>query len=390
MKILVSVQYFYPPVGGAEHSLISIVKKLAETHDIYVLQLGEYEKTRELDQIKLINVKIPLHYKLMLYDQLKSPRWIYHLSPIIFQAQYWKKNIEEQISEIDPDLIITQLNFAPPTVDIAVKHNIPSIMFIRSYEHFCPIGYINGIDCNGQCNNCISLQNKIHYLHVNKWLKWNLNAIRNSSLVIANSKFIANITNEICAVKPVVVYPTIDTKKYHCKSDLKEFITIINPTNLKGSEIFLEIAKRLPDQKFIAVGGSKKLQNNAINGNLGNITFLEKTSNIVDIYAKTKILLTPVKWPEPFGRVVIEAGVSGIPTIASNRGGLPEAVGNGGIIIEDIYNIDKWVGAIRSLDDIQLYQELSNNAKKNALIYSYENNLNKLREHVYKKLGFSL
>jgi glycosyltransferase involved in cell wall biosynthesis len=36
---------------------------------------------------------------------------------------------------------------------------------------------------------------------------------------------------------------------------------------------------------------------------------------------------------ETFGRVVIEAGINGIPQLLSDRGGLPETGGNGAICL---------------------------------------------------------
>ena len=44
-----------------------------------------------------------------------------------------------------------------------------------------------------------------------------------------------------------------------------------------------------------------------------------------------------------------EAHFSGIPVVASNRGGLPEAVGPGGILLDPDGPIDPWVNAIRRL-----------------------------------------
>jgi glycosyltransferase involved in cell wall biosynthesis len=48
-------------------------------------------------------------------------------------------------------------------------------------------------------------------------------------------------------------------------------------------------------------------------------------------------LLMPVDWPEPFGLVMIEAMACGTPTIAFNRGSIPEVLENGltGYIVAD-------------------------------------------------------
>ena len=48
----------------------------------------------------------------------------------------------------------------------------------------------------------------------------------------------------------------------------------------------------------------------------------------------TKILLAPSKWEEAWGRVASEAHCSGIPVVGSRRGGLPEAIGEGGIVLD--------------------------------------------------------
>lgn len=390
MKILISVQYFYPPVGGAEQSLISLAQELAKSHDVFVLKPGKYTEFVEIGKIRLLTQKVPFFYKPIWYDIVDTPSFLFHFSPILFQAKYWKQVLERKINKIKPDLILTQLNFSAPSIDIAVENSIPSIVFIRSYEHFCPIGFINGTNCSGQCNNCISLHNKIHYLYLDKWMKWNIDIIKKANLVVANSRFIANLVTKKCNVDPIIFYPSVDSKKYLIEFNLKEYVTIINLTNLKGADIFFKIAKSLPTKKFLVVGGDRHLLNSLRKSNFGNVTIIEKTSNMQDIYSKTRILLFPAKWPEPFGRVVIEAGVSGIPTIASNRGGLPEAVGTGGIVIDDIYDINKWVNAINSLDDLSLYNQLSENAKENSSMYSLDFYFENFLKEVYLKSGIKL
>jgi glycosyltransferase involved in cell wall biosynthesis len=78
------------------------------------------------------------------------------------------------------------------------------------------------------------------------------------------------------------------------------------------------------------------------------------------IYGECKILLVPSVWEEAYGRVVTEAQISGIPVVASDRGGLPEAVGPGGILIGLDRPIDDWGAVVRKLwSDKECYAQLS-------------------------------
>ncbi len=85
------------------------------------------------------------------------------------------------------------------------------------------------------------------------------------------------------------------------------------------------------------------------------------------IYGKAKIVIAPSQWEEAFGRVGVEPQFSGIPVIASARGGLPEAVGTGGILMDPEADADAWAGAIRKLwHDPALYAEKSQAARAHA------------------------
>jgi glycosyltransferase involved in cell wall biosynthesis len=56
-----------------------------------------------------------------------------------------------------------------------------------------------------------------------------------------------------------------------------------------------------------------------------NVETLEPCDDIDAILARTRVLLAPSLWPEAFGYVVVEAMLRGIPVLASDIGGLPEA-----------------------------------------------------------------
>ena len=57
----------------------------------------------------------------------------------------------------------------------------------------------------------------------------------------------------------------------------------------------------------------------------------------------------------------------GIPVIASRTGGLPEAVGHGGILIDEYENPVRWLPALQGLlEDRSAWQDLSEKAIENT------------------------
>jgi len=104
------------------------------------------------------------------------------------------------------------------------------------------------------------------------------------------------------------------------------YVTMINPCELKGLSIFLELARRFPDTAFAAVptwGADDRVLQEL--RSLTNVRILPPEDDIERILERTRILLVPSLWPETFGYVVPDAMLRGIPVIASNVGGLPEA-----------------------------------------------------------------
>ncbi|ULB12441.1 glycosyltransferase (plasmid) [Cereibacter azotoformans] len=85
-----------------------------------------------------------------------------------------------------------------------------------------------------------------------------------------------------------------------------------------------------------------------------------RTADMKAVYDKARLVLAPSLWQEAWGRVATEAQFCGLPVIGSSRGGLPEAIGPGGLIVDADAPLSAWVAAVRRLwDDPAEYERLA-------------------------------
>lgn len=188
---------------------------------------------------------------------------------------------------------------------------------------------------------------------------------------IANSQFTAGRFQSMFGIDPAVIPPLLIPEQYRVFPK-GGHVTFVNPRQLKGFDIVLEIAARMPEVPFHVIESWTlgREDRDAINARikpLPNVRFRSRTADMRRVYARSKIMLMPSRWEEAWGRIASEAQVSGIPVVASNRGGLPESVGPGGILLDPDGPIEAWVEAVSRLwHDAGFYAEKS----KAALEYS--------------------
>ncbi len=171
--------------------------------------------------------------------------------------------------------------------------------------------------------------------------------------------------------------------------DSRGFLTFVNPAPHKGVALFARLANELgrlrPDIPILIV------QSNTTASHLAMIRGLDlrQYPQIVtsppipsprDLFALTRILLVPSLFDEPFGRVAAEAMINGIPALVSNRGGLPETVEDGAIVlpvpdwmdqhalrVPEAAEVEPWFAAvIRLWDDPDEYQRVASAARAAA------------------------
>jgi glycosyltransferase involved in cell wall biosynthesis len=175
-------------------------------------------------------------------------------------------------------------------------------------------------------------------------------------LTLFNSESLRNRYPEID--RALVLHPPIVAADY--RTEPGDAITLVNMTELKGGSLFLELADRLPGRSFLGVEGwGAQVVPERIPA---NVTVLPTQSDMRAVYGKTRILLMPSSY-ERYGRVGLEAAVSGIPTIAHPLEGVREALGEA-CLWADRDDVDAWIAQIEGLDDPATYARRSAMARR--------------------------
>lgn len=119
------------------------------------------------------------------------------------------------------------------------------------------------------------------------------------------------------------------------------YVTFVNPSAEKGVFVFARIAEQLgrrrPDIPLLVVesrGDEGTLVACGIDLRTGgNVFLMPQTDDPSDFWDVTHTCLMPSLWWENQPLVAIEAMAHGIPVIGSDRGGIPEALGGGGLAL---------------------------------------------------------
>lgn len=180
-----------------------------------------------------------------------------------------------------------------------------------------------------------------------------------------------------------ILPPPIDIDRFNVNEnpETNEFITLVNMNETKGGKVFWELAKRMPHKKFLGVKGYGP----QMTGELPNVTVLENTPDMLEVYRKTRLILMPSRY-ESYGMVGLEAMCSGIPVLAHETFGLKENLGYAGIFLNRD-KIDSWVEMINAMDNPETYQEASLKSRERAEEQRPDENLDLFEEHLHKLAG---
>jgi glycosyltransferase involved in cell wall biosynthesis len=214
-----------------------------------------------------------------------------------------------------------------------------------------------------------------------------------ADLVVSNSRFLQHALRTGAGLDSHVVPPFIDTPAAETPGPpgTRDRIAFVGLDRWKGAALALELADALPDRRFLFLAGARPSPDLVAQaGRRPNVTRLDWTPEMRPVFDRTRLLLMPSLWEEPFGRLPVEAGARGIPTLASARGGLPESVGEGGLLLPPDAGLAAWTRAIRDFDDEARYADASAAARAHAATFRVEATLARFAELVARELAVTL
>lgn len=255
--------------------------------------------------------------------------------------------ITDVINDFMPDVAVIQAGIQSEFLRNLVSIGVPTIVYVRD------VGFKQQIRAAGNRKILTHLFGK--------------------ATIISNSGFVASKFKMVFGITSHVVPPLVQWGQYKVTVHMpRRYVLFVNPVQIKGVDIAFSLAERRPDISFIflegwPLGQDRFSQLKKKGESLGNVTVVRRTSDMRTYYGQTRILMVPSICEEAWGRVVTEAQINGIPVLASDRGGLSESVGQGGILVDPSADIEKWVeGLSRLWDDETAYKTFSKLALKHA------------------------
>jgi len=372
LSILFAGHSLARPRGGGEISARTLLTSLARCHEVEAICVGQESQTYVLDgAVHCRDHALRLAHPL--------PGLPFHLATLLLEARF-RRILTDRLRAQPPDLLILQQPACLHPGDLPPHTRL--IIFMRS------------LVCYGAADANPSAWRRFVGRPFRKLRLWRNRALlQGADLVISNSRFLQGALQQRAKVDSQVIAPFIDTAALRGSmgSADRRYLTFVGLDAWKGANLAIRLAEALPDRAFLFLEGprSSSILRDRVR-RLSNVTCLGWNQDMGPVFARTRVLLVPSAWEEPFGRLPVEAGACGVPTLASARGGLPESVGDGGLLMDPADELAQWVDGIRQLDDPQVYSRLAQAAVRHAASYDLELSLRHFEDLVRRRLGIEL
>lgn len=366
MKIAMLVEYYWPfDRGGSEwstHDLADLLKRNSQDVIIITPNYGANEK-EVYDGVKVI--RFPFYRKLKEKSKFLTPFWTNN----IFWFFYSAYQIYSSCKKESVDLIHVQsYNLIVGSYIASFFLKKPIIVTFRDYQVLCNLGFCL-LEKTRRCGLAEYITFEIPFYLKTYASKLNKLLVPLYFLILLRARLISYIVRAITKQVPVktcvsqrqcrifedngfgdvrVIYSSIIFPRARPKIKKRNQIIFVGKLSFaKGAKQFVEsiprvIAALRGSVAFQIIGdGHLKDELELLVKRLGLsqvVRFLSHKDHLTTLseIAKSKILVLPSVWEEPFGRVVAEALSRQTPVVASKKGAFPEIIENGktGILVD--------------------------------------------------------
>ena len=307
MRILLAQNSrYYPAHGGGDKSNRLLMEALAERGHVCLVvarisKFGPAEHDQFLSELAARNlVAVTADHGVVVFQHNGVEVHTVTNQPGL------RKYFAEQITAFQPDVILTSTDDpAQLLLEPAVRADSGRVIFLARATLALPFGP----DCA--------------FPSIAKTY-----TLRRADAVVGVSEYVAAYIRQWSGIQTVhVPISLLEPGPYEVLGRYEnEFVTMVNPCAVKGISIFLSLAERMPEVRFAAVPlwGTNEADRRALEQH-PNISILPPADQIARLFERTRVLLVPSLWAEARSRVVVEAMLHGVPVIASNVGGVPEA-----------------------------------------------------------------
>ncbi|MEU2625261.1 glycosyltransferase family 4 protein [Streptomyces sp. NPDC007157] len=165
---------------------------------------------------------------------------------------------------------------------------------------------------------------------------------------LAVSEFVRRRAPQTDGTYLAVLHPTFAPPRPSLHMTRTRSALMVNPIPAKGSDLLHQLIRAMPEQHFTLVEGWWNTADQFTA--YPNVTFVPRVYDMSPLYRSHCLLLVPSTVEDAFPRVIIEAALHGTPSIGSDRGGIPEAIGQTGIVLPHTAGTQAWADAIRTAD----------------------------------------
>jgi len=336
MKVLFLVDYYHPfEPGGAEKSTRYLAQQL---------------------QKKKIKVSV-FEFPKLIKNKLLSPWWF--INP--FAQFYCSIKLFFICLKIKPKILHVNGKYTQlPAFLINRLLKIPLIITLREYSAIKPYGFTSFKNFLEIYHPQANLFKKILLsLSALGQLDFSLSqrfVIRHANQVICLSQAQADIYNQYIPRKYLVIEnafniaPRPEFTPPSAGIRDRQVLFVGRQTHGKGFDLFIKtcqiLRKKYPSWQFIAIGQpSSYIKTPNFIKNLSQISHKQ----VFKIMRESSVLVVPSRWPEPFGRIVIESFSQGTPVVVSNKGALPSLIITGKTGLISSLNSQKFAQSIERI-----------------------------------------